>query len=247
MSIDVTGLAHWVDCGSYVMSTAPQGSEKWFELRDKNVFFPHDIIITGSQFHEAADIPPFGRSDRLAYAKITRKKKIFTPEALDRMKQGSIHEDPIRRLYEHEFGVKVEEVGLAIPKWYPYIGSSLDGIIGEDGCIEIKYVKEIKREMRAVAGRCRADPRWRPTDAKHLPANYYAQMQGGMAITGRKWCDFVVYCHTTGELYTEKVFFDAKYWNDFLFPSLKHFRDIIIPMTRGNLDMYHKHFQQEFC
>ena len=240
-------MDNWVDCGTYLMSTAPQGGEQWHELRDTNVFFPGDIIVTGSQFHEAADIPPFGRSDRLAYAKITRKKKKFPPEALERMKQGSIHEDPIRQLYEHEFKVQVKEVGLAIPKWYPYIGSSLDGIIGEDGCIEIKYVKEIKPPMREAARKFATDPTWRPPDASHLPQNYYAQMQGGMAITGRKWCDFVVYCHTTGELYTEKIFFDPKYWNEFLFPKLRHFREVIVPLVRENLEAHHKHFEGEFC
>lgn len=243
MAISIPG---WVDCGNYIMSTAEQGSEQWHELRDKNVLYPNDIIVTGSQFHEAADIPPFGRSDRLAYAKITRKKKIFPPEALERMKQGSIHEDPIRRLYEKEFNVRVTEVGLAIPKWYPFIGSSLDGIIGEDGCIEIKYVKEIKQPMRDVAARFREDPTWRPSNADHLPQNYYAQMQGGMAITGRKWCDFVVYCHSTNELYTEKIFFNSTYWETFLFPKLRHFREQIVPYIRENLECHHRHFQHEF-
>lgn len=239
--------ADWVDCGSYVMSTSPQGSEKWKNLRDINIFFPDDVIVTGSQFNEACDIPPFGFSDKLAYAKITRKKKFFAPDALERMRQGSVHEDVIRQLYEREFNVEVKEVGLAIPKWYPYIGSSLDGMVGDDGCIEIKYVREIKLPMRAVASKCKRLPDWRPNNATHLPQNYYAQMQGGMAITGRKWCDFVVYCHTTNELYTEKIYFDPKYWNEFLFPKLRHFREVVVPYIRENLEIYHEIFRYHFC
>jgi predicted phage-related endonuclease len=56
-------------------------------------------------------------------------------------------------------------------------GASPDGLVGDDGLIEIKC----------------------PNTATHIenllsnsaPANYVIQMQWQMACTGRKWCDFV--------------------------------------------------------
>ena len=41
--------------------------------------------------------------------------------------------------------------------------------------------------------------------------NYYYQVQGTMAITGRKWCDFTVW--TPKGLSIERISFDKKFWD----------------------------------
>ena len=46
---------------------------------------------------------------------------------------------------------------------------------------------------------------------------YYVQVQGQMAITERKWCDFIVY--TTKGISVERVLFDPDFWNNGLQPS----------------------------
>ena len=41
---------------------------------------------------------------------------------------------------------------------------------------------------------------------------YYAQVQGQMAVTGARWCDFIVY--TSKGLYVQRMPFDPTFWRD---------------------------------
>ena len=43
---------------------------------------------------------------------------------------------------------------------------------------------------------------------------HYYQIQGQMAITGTKWCDFIVY--TFKGLHIERIYFDDVFWSDVL-------------------------------
>ena len=53
--------------------------------------------------------------------------------------------------------------------------------------------------------------------------NYFAQVQGQMAIGQRPWCDLVVY--TTKGLIIERIMFDNDYWTNTLLPKLEIFYD----------------------
>ena len=44
---------------------------------------------------------------------------------------------------------------------------------------------------------------------------YYFQVQGQLAITGKKWCDFVVWT-LKQPMYVERIYFDENLWNDML-------------------------------
>ena len=52
---------------------------------------------------------------------------------------------------------------------------------------------------------------------------YYSQIQGQLAITERKWCDFIVY--TNKGLSVERIDFDSKFWLEQLLPKLTCFYD----------------------
>ena len=39
---------------------------------------------------------------------------------------------------------------------------------------------------------------------------YYAQVQGQMAVTGARWCDFIVY--TSKGIYIQHILFDPVFW-----------------------------------
>lgn len=92
--------------------------------------------------------------------------------------QRGVELEPIaRRRYEDEHFAAVEEVGYI--QRGEFFGVSPDGLVGEDGAIEIK---------------CPQAPefvRWMVT--REIPKGYYAQMQWLLFITGRSWCDYVVY------------------------------------------------------
>jgi len=59
------------------------------------------------------------------------------------------------------------------------VGYSPDGLVGEDGMIEIKSAKQRIQVERLCANVC--------------PPEHYAQIQTGLYVTGRAWCDFISY------------------------------------------------------
>jgi len=92
------------------------------------------------------------------------------------MRDGSEKEPLAREAYEQINGCKVEQVGFI--QFNDYVGGSPDGLVGEDGLIEIKCATaRVHRDYY--------------TGTKKPPKKYRDQMQGLMWITGRAWCDFV--------------------------------------------------------
>lgn len=92
---------------------------------------------------------------------------------------GTEYEPTARQLYEAEKLCTVQEVGFLRHPTEPRIGCSPDGLIGQDGTIEIKCPMTCREHVRALI-------HGMPTE--HLP-----QVQGGLWVTGRKWCHFVSY------------------------------------------------------
>lgn len=97
----------------------------------------------------------------------------------DAMRWGTEKEPEARRAYAFRTDNDVAEVGFVDHAVISMAGASPDGLIGDDGLLEIKC----------------------PNTATHLdtlqtgapPAKYVSQMLWQMACTGRQWCDFVSY------------------------------------------------------
>ena len=51
--------------------------------------------------------------------------------------------------------------------------------------------------------------------------NYYYQVQGQLYITGRPWCDFVVW--TPSHTSVERIWFDSILWGTKIYPRLREF------------------------
>ena len=93
------------------------------------------------------------------------------------MKRGNDYEATARMIYEMETGNKVTEVGLV--EMGEYIAVSPDGLIGEDGLLEIKNIND-KDFLELVI-------------SKKIDSNHRNQMQMQLYVTGRKWCDYFVF------------------------------------------------------
>lgn len=98
----------------------------------------------------------------------------------DDMMRGQMDE-PIARAYYAEHHAPVTETGFMVEdKWGFPIGYSPDGLVGDDGLIEIKSRKP-KIQLNTILS---GEP----------PAGNIAQMQAGMLVSGRKWCDYISWC-----------------------------------------------------
>lgn len=115
----------------------------------------------------------------------------FKSEAMER---GNELEPQARAYYELMTDNEVEEVGLIINDIGA--GCSPDGLIGEDGGLEIKCPK-----LSTHIGYLRAGK---------LPSKYMQQVQGCMYITNRDWWDFMSF-HPEVESMIIRVYRDEEF------------------------------------
>jgi predicted phage-related endonuclease len=95
------------------------------------------------------------------------------------MKRGTEQEPFARVAYEIRTGAIVNQCGFVKHPTIERAGCSPDGLIGEDGLIEIKVPKLATHIEYLLAGK--------------VPAEYIPQMCWQLACTGRQWNDFVSY------------------------------------------------------
>lgn len=93
------------------------------------------------------------------------------------MLRGIEMEDTARKAYEAHTGTFVEEMGIAPHPTLKHTHASPDGLVGDDGLIEIK-VPNVTTHIKTLR-------------SKKAPSEYIKQMMWQMRCTGRKWCDFV--------------------------------------------------------
>ena len=151
-----------------------QRTAEWFQARLGKVTASRvaDVIAKTKTGYSAS------RENYMAQLVVERltntQAESFTNAA---MEWGVANETFARAAYELKMGVMVDETGLVDHPTIPMAGASPDGLVGEDGLVEIKC----------------------PNTATHIdtlltqtvPAKYITQMQFQMACTGRQWCDFV--------------------------------------------------------
>lgn len=96
------------------------------------------------------------------------------------MARGWDDEPRARDIYSQHFA-PVQEVGfITRDDWGFRIGYSPDGLVGDDGLIEIKS-RLAKHHLATVLD-------------GEVPPEYMAQIQTGLLVSDRKWCDYLSYC-----------------------------------------------------
>ena len=151
-----------------------QRSDAWFEARIGKVTASRvaDVIAkTKTGYSATRD----NYMAQLVCERLTGQKgESFTNAAM----QWGTETEPLARIsYEVAQNVLVDEVGFVLHPTIEMAGASPDGLVGDDGLLEIKC----------------------PNTATHIetllsqtvPGKYNTQMQFQMACTGRSWCDFV--------------------------------------------------------
>ncbi len=93
------------------------------------------------------------------------------------MEWGIENEGFARAAYESKTGVLVDEVGAIDHPTIAMSAASPDGLVGDDGCLEIKCPNTATHIDTVLGG--------------EIAKKYYDQMQWQMACAERDWCDFV--------------------------------------------------------
>jgi putative phage-type endonuclease len=158
-----------------------QQSDRWIRNRIGRITASRmadvmHVLTRKSKNGEAGD--PGGR--RLAYRRELIAERILK-RASDHpvtpyMEEGSAREDEARSNYELATNQMVIPVGFVLHPRFDWTGASADGLIGDDGCLEIKSPKpETLLE-------------W--IESNEIPEDYLYQAQWEMACCERKFCDF---------------------------------------------------------
>ena len=151
-----------------------QGTPEWFAQRLGKVTASRVAdIIAKTKTGVAAS-----RGNYLAQLVAER----LTGQSADSFKSGAMQHgtetEPMARMaYETETGQMVTEVAMIQHPKIEMAGASPDGLVGEDGLVEIKCPNTSTHIATLMADKA--------------PSGYMAQMQWQMACTGRAWCDFV--------------------------------------------------------
>jgi len=100
----------------------------------------------------------------------------YTNEWIER---GKVLEGEARDNYAFMRDCEPDEVAFCYKDEDKLTGCSPDALIGDDGLLEIKCPAPHTHVKYLLDG--------------GLPTDYFAQVQGQLWVTGRKWCDFVSY------------------------------------------------------
>ena len=170
-----------------------QRSEEWYNIRLGRVGGSESSVLSVKGKSESGlGAAAFTLLYEKAYELIQEEpvKENIVTFAMQRgmdLEPEAIHE------YELSKMVKVDQVGYILNSDYKYAGYSPDGLVGEDGLIEVKCPGN-SEFMRQII-------------TNEIPKQYFCQMQWGMFISGRKWCDYVVYNpdYDKSPLYIDRV------------------------------------------
>lgn len=173
-----------------------QGTDEWLEAR-RGLVTASIVgnLLTEKTLKPRADKTSRALADLLVAERITGW--IEPTWVSDDMMRGIESEPLARDLYAEHHDVKVDEIGFMVrDDWGFKIGWSPDGLVGDDGAIEIKAPRA-KTHLRTIL-----------EDA--VPSTYMAQLQCGLLVSGREWIDFVSYVGGM-PLYVKRVLPDPKW------------------------------------
>ncbi|MGV3564200.1 MAG: lambda exonuclease family protein [Nocardioides sp.] len=197
------------------LPTLEQRSEEWYGQRRGMVTASVvGQLITPSTLRPAANDTARGLVATLVAERITGwTDPTFTS---DDMLRGILAEPLARDAYAAHRGVEVAEVGFMVrDDWGFSVGYSPDGLVGDDGLIEIKAPRA-KVHLATIL-------------ADEVPAAHMAQIQCGLLVSGRAWCDFVSFCGGM-PLWVRRVEADQR-WADAIVAAVTVFEETAAQMV----------------
>ena len=183
-----------------------QRSKEWYAVREGR--------ITGSAIGAILGLSQFATADDVMRRMVRQhngQPEDFTGNAAT--EYGTQNEPNALADYQFETGNDVAECGFFIHPDFNWLGASPDGLISDDGLIEIKcpYGKrhDVEPDFLSAAEQ----------------TGYYAQMQFQLFATGRMWCDFYQWSAYGSKL--ERVNFDPEFI-EYALPKLKAFYELYL-------------------
>jgi hypothetical protein len=155
-----------------------QGSEEWLQIRCG--------LITASEMKllltPTLKVANNEKERQHIYELVAQRANDYVEPTYisDDMVNGGFNEIIARDLYSEHIA-QVEEVGFVTnDKWGFTLGYSPDGLVGDDGLIEVKSRRQ-KYQMQVILDR-------------DIATEHLLQAQTGLLVSERKWLDYLSFC-----------------------------------------------------
>jgi len=162
-----------------IRSDLIQGTDEWFAAR-RGIVTASVVgqLITPKTVKPAANDYSRALTTTLVAERITGwTEEVFVSND---MMRGSMDEPVARDLYGRHYAPVVEVGFMVRDDWGWRLGYSPDGLVGDDGLIEVKS-RRPKKHLATIL-------------ADEVPLENMAQIQAGLLVSGRAWCDYLSYC-----------------------------------------------------
>lgn len=192
-----------------------QGSDAWLAARCGMVTASTvGKLVTGKTIKPASNDDSRGLTALLVAERITG---VVDPVYVNAdMERGQLDEPRARDLYGEHYGLEVRESGFMVrDDWGFRIGYSPDGLVGDDGLIEVKAPRA-KTHLRTIL-------------SGEVPAHHMAQIQCGLLVSGRKWLDFLSFSGGM-PMWRKRVLPDQQ-WFEAIVAAVAQFEETAVEMV----------------
>lgn len=166
-----------------IVHNVTQGSEEWLAARC-GLLTASEVknIITPSKLEFAENDKSRAHFYNLLAQRITKHVEPSF-QGFDMMR-GHEEEADALALYDEKYAM-TDRVGfITNDKWGFTLGYSPDALVGDDGLVEVKSRCQ-KYHIETMLNHVRAQT---------CPSEFVLQIQAGLLVTQRDWCDFISYC-----------------------------------------------------
>lgn len=185
-----------------------QRSDEWYEAR-RGIVTASAVgqLVTTRTIKPAANDYSRGLTAQLVAERISGwVEPTFTTNDMWR----GIESEPIARdLYSEKYA-PVTEVGFMRRDEGTWVlGYSPDGLVGDDGLIEVKAPRPKSHVATILSG--------------NVPPYHMAQLQAGLLVSGRQWVDFISFCGGL-PMWTKRVHRDER-WHAAIITAVTEFEN----------------------
>ena len=216
---------HLLDAQAFERRTTEQSSSReWLDA--------HSYTLTAANFYKIAHCKT-GAANLLG--------TLFERKDLSRIpaiQHGKAHEEVAATRYvelksSQSKPVDIRSCGLVVDTSFRYIGASPDRMVFDKsarpryGLLEIKcphtpFMKSMSIEEAVATDKNFCLERIQGQIHLKKAHSYYYQVQGQLAVSRLKWCDFFVWVGPQN-FFLERIYADEKFWLENLLPSLLAF------------------------
>ena len=202
----------------HILENVEQRSDEWFAARRGIVTASTVGKLLTPTLRVASNDESRGLTALLVAERITGHTE-DTYVSAD-MWRGIEHEPIARDIYSGNYEQAVECGFMRRDEDDWTLGYSPDGLVGDDGLLEIKCPRS-KTHLSTIL-------------ADRVPPYYMAQLQAGLLVSGRKWIDFVSFCGGM-PLWVKRVYPDPA-WHEAIVAACQQFETTAAEMVAAYVE-----------